>query len=76
MTIIETPPIVVVGVVGYVQTHRGLRTAHTVWAEHLSDEVKRKFYKNWCACSAAAVRGCACGALPLPAQPAGCSGAA
>ena len=45
---IETPPIVVIGVVGYVETHRGLRTAHTVWAEHLSDEIKRKFYKNWC----------------------------
>ena len=48
VTIIETPPVVIIGLVGYVQTHRGLRTAHTVWAEHLSDEIKRKFYKNWC----------------------------
>ena len=49
VTIIETPPIVIVGVVGYVMTHRGLRSMNTVWAEHLSEELKRKFYKNWCA---------------------------
>ncbi|KAJ1968531.1 60S ribosomal protein L3 [Dispira parvispora] len=46
-TVIETPPIVVVGVVGYVKTPRGLRNLTTVWAEHLSEEVKRRFYKNW-----------------------------
>jgi len=38
---------VVVGVVGYVETPRGLRALTTVWASHLSDEVKRRFYKNW-----------------------------
>lgn len=38
---------VVVGVVGYVETPRGLRSLTTVWAEHLSDEAKRRFYKNW-----------------------------
>lgn len=48
VTIIETPPIVVVGVVGYVKTPRGLRSLNTVWAQHLSEEVKRRFYKNWC----------------------------
>ncbi|CAI2165471.1 2686_t:CDS:2 [Funneliformis geosporum] len=47
VTIIETPPLVIVGVVGYVKTPRGLRTLTTVWAEHLSYEVKRRFYKNW-----------------------------
>ncbi|KAJ3033852.1 60S ribosomal protein L3 [Rhizophlyctis rosea] len=47
VTVIETPPIVVVGVVGYVETPRGLRSLTTVWAEHLGDEVKRRFYKNW-----------------------------
>lgn len=45
VTVIETPPMVVVGVVGYVETPRGLRSLTTVWAEHLSDEVKRRFYK-------------------------------
>lgn len=39
---------VVVGVVGYVKTPRGLRSLDTVWAQHLSEEVKRRFYKNWC----------------------------
>jgi len=47
VTIIETPPLRVVGVVGYVETPRGLRTLTTVWTTHLSDEVKRRFYKNW-----------------------------
>lgn len=47
VTIVETPPMVVVGVVGYVETPRGLRSLTTVWAEHLSEEVKRRFYKNW-----------------------------
>jgi large subunit ribosomal protein L3e len=47
VTIIETPPMVVVGVVGYIETPRGMRSLATVWAEHLSDEVKRRFYKNW-----------------------------
>jgi hypothetical protein len=37
----------VVGVVGYTLTPRGLRSLNTVWAHHLSDEVKRRFYKNW-----------------------------
>jgi len=47
VTIVEAPPMVVVGVVGYTETPKGLRTLSTVWAEHLSDEVKRRFYKNW-----------------------------
>jgi len=47
VTILESPPMVVVGVVGYVATPTGLRTLTTVWANHLSDEVKRRFYKNW-----------------------------
>lgn len=47
VTIIECPPMVVVGLVGYVETPRGLRTLTTVWAEHLSEELLRRFYKNW-----------------------------
>jgi len=47
VTILETPPMMVVGVVGYIDTPRGLRTFKTVWAEHLSEECKRRFYKNW-----------------------------
>lgn len=48
VTIIDTPPVIVVGVVGYIQTVRGLRSLKTIFAEHLSDECKRRFYKNWC----------------------------
>lgn len=47
VTIIETPPMVVVGVVGYVRTARGLQSKYTVWAANLSEAVKRRFYKNW-----------------------------
>lgn len=47
VTILESPPMVVVGVVGYISTPRGLRTLGTVWAQHLSDEMKRSLYKNW-----------------------------
>ena len=47
VTIIETPPMMVVGVVGYIETPRGLRVLKTIWAEHLSEECKRRFYKNW-----------------------------
>lgn len=47
VTIIETPPMAVVGLVGYLQTPRGLRTLTTVWSTHLDDSLKRRFYKNW-----------------------------
>jgi len=47
VTILEAPPMVVVGIVGYVETPRGLRSLTTVWAQFLSEEVKRRFYKNW-----------------------------
>jgi len=47
VTIIEAPPMNVVGLVGYLQTPRGLRTLTTVWTEHLDDGLKRRFYKNW-----------------------------
>lgn len=39
---------VIVGVVGYVKNPCGLRCLNMVWAQHLSEEVKRRFYKNWC----------------------------
>jgi large subunit ribosomal protein L3e len=47
VTVIETPPMIVVGVVGYIPTPKGLRALSTVWANHLSDECRRRFYKNW-----------------------------
>lgn len=47
VTIIETPPVRVVGIVGYVETIRGLRSLTTVWAQNLAPEFKRRLYKNW-----------------------------
>ncbi|KAI9178477.1 hypothetical protein LWI28_026989 [Acer negundo] len=46
VTIIETPPVVVVGVVGYVKTPRGLRSLCTVWAQHLNEELEKM--KKYC----------------------------
>jgi large subunit ribosomal protein L3e len=46
-TIVETPPMVVVGLVGYVKTPRGLRQLHTVFGGSLSEAAKRRFYKNF-----------------------------
>jgi large subunit ribosomal protein L3e len=48
VTIIECPKMVAVGLVGYIETPRGLRTLGTIWAQHLSDDVRRRFYRNWC----------------------------
>jgi len=47
VTVLEAAPMIVVGFVGYVATPRGLRALTSVWAGHLSDEVKRRFYKSW-----------------------------
>ncbi len=47
VTIIETPPIRVIGLVGYIETPRGLRALTTVWAQNINTEAKRRFYKNW-----------------------------
>jgi len=47
VTIIETPPLKVVGLVGYIETPRGLRALATVWANHLDQGTLRRFYKNW-----------------------------
>jgi len=47
VTILETPPMVIVGVVGYIETPRGPRSLKTVFAEHLTEDCRRRFYKNW-----------------------------
>merc|ERR1711998_467406 len=49
VTVLEAPPMIVVGMVGYFETPRGLKSLTTVWAGHLSKECQRRFYKNWCA---------------------------
>jgi len=47
VSVLECPPMKVIGMVGYIETPRGLRALKTVWAQHLDNEVKRRFYKNW-----------------------------
>jgi len=47
VTILETPPMIVIGCIGYIETPRGFRTLKTIFAEHISEECKRRFYKNW-----------------------------
>mmetsp|Transcript_51275 Transcript_51275/g.104274 ORF Transcript_51275/g.104274 Transcript_51275/m.104274 type:complete len:385 (-) Transcript_51275:4213-5367(-) len=47
VSIIETPPIDIVGIVGYIKTSRGLRAFKTFWSNDIKDEFKRNFYKNW-----------------------------
>ena len=47
VTILETPPMFAVGIVGYVRTPTGLRTLTTVWSQTQSEEFLRRMYKNW-----------------------------
>lgn len=47
VTILEAPPMIGVGLVGYIETPTGLRTLTTVWAKHLSEPLLRRYYKNW-----------------------------
>jgi len=47
VTILEAPPMMVVGLVGYIETPRGPRALTSVWAGHMAEECKRRFYRNW-----------------------------
>jgi len=47
VTVVETPPMKVIGMVGYIETPRGLRALSTVWAQKLPVNVIRRFYKNY-----------------------------
>lgn len=47
VTILEAPAMIVAGMVGYIETPRGLRALTTVWAHKQADGLKRRFYKNW-----------------------------
>merc|ERR1719259_1047140 len=47
VTILECPPVVVVGIAGCIETPHGDRCLKTIWAEHLGEECRRRFYKNW-----------------------------
>merc|ERR1711942_372440 len=45
-TIIETPPMMAIGVVGYIETPRGLRALKTVWAEQIGKDLAQM--KKYC----------------------------
>jgi len=47
VTILETPPIIIIGIIGYIETPRGMRSLKTVWAEHIAEDARRRYYKNW-----------------------------
>jgi len=47
VTVLETPPMIIVGIIGYIETPRGLRSLKTVWAEHIAEDCRRRLYKNW-----------------------------
>jgi len=47
VTILDAPPMIAVGLVGYVNTPRGLRTITTVFANFLGEEMRRNYIKNW-----------------------------
>jgi len=47
VTILETPPLIAIGFVGYIETPTGIRALRSVWAQHLSDEALRRFYRGW-----------------------------
>lgn len=43
----EPLPVALIGLVGYTQTPRRLCALTHIQVNHLSTEVKRRFYKNW-----------------------------
>jgi large subunit ribosomal protein L3e len=47
VTIVECPKMNVVGVVGYIETPRGLKKIKSLFAEHLDESVIRRFYKRY-----------------------------
>jgi large subunit ribosomal protein L3e len=48
VTVIETPPLQIVGFVGYIKTPKGLRSFRTIWSSTVfPEQFKRNFYKNW-----------------------------
>jgi len=47
VTVIETPPMIAFGIVGYTKTPRGLRQLTTVFKNEIAEIAIRRFYKNF-----------------------------
>ncbi|WP_411023423.1 50S ribosomal protein L3, partial [Salmonella sp. s51228] len=41
---------VIIGIVGYIETPRGLKTLNTILTHYISKQCLRRFYKNWYRC--------------------------
>jgi large subunit ribosomal protein L3e len=50
VTVIDCPPMVGIGIVGYQETVHGLKPTATVWADHVAVEMQRRFSKHWYRC--------------------------
>jgi len=49
VTVMDAPPMIAVGFVGYNRTPRGRHALGTFWAQHIPESLKRLFIKRWCA---------------------------
>jgi large subunit ribosomal protein L3e len=47
VTIVECPKMIIVGIVGYIQTPRGLKKVKSLFAEHLDESAIRRFYRRY-----------------------------
>lgn len=47
VTILEAPPMVVFGIVGYSNTSQGLKLTKTVFSSHINESVLRRFYRKF-----------------------------
>jgi len=47
VTILDSPPVVVIGIAGYIDTPHGPRVLRHIFAEHLGEECRRRFYSYW-----------------------------
>lgn len=47
VTIVETPPVIAIGLIGYKETAHGKQPVATAWAGFVDEAVKRRYYKNY-----------------------------
>jgi large subunit ribosomal protein L3e len=47
VSVLETPPMIVIGLVGYMEGSNGLYALNSFFAQNLTKKFRRNFYKNW-----------------------------
>jgi large subunit ribosomal protein L3e len=45
-TVLDAPAMIGAGIAGYIQTPQGIQQAYCVWASHIAESAKRRFYKT------------------------------